>query len=384
MALEPENVIPVIHMARIAALERDTALLDSLVNRVRTLAASGGHTSATARREELEMGTLQAVVHRDSAKLRSLLDTLQQGTGLTLAITTWDVTAFPEDLDAAILLTSALASPNRIPAVRTVGYGWRGLIRLAQGRWNAAMIDLDSAAQFDRGAATAYRAYYSAAPFLANPESLAAIRPSLASIAPPAAPPPADATIHFTAHQGHYQHYRQYLVGLYAALAGDYAQAERAAATLKSMPGNIDQVKLGSNLALGIRAEVALLQGDSAAALAQLEQLDQQISYLLPITTPFYFNARELYRRAQILEGMGRTEDALRWYAGLDALSSLDGIYLVQSLVKRAELCEKLGRRDEARTHYARVLRLMPNPEPMFQATHQKAQAGLQRLSPSR
>jgi eukaryotic-like serine/threonine-protein kinase len=384
IALEPENLIPLIHMARIAAMERNPALLDTLVNRVREVAASGGQTSATARSEVLEMGMLQAVVHRDSARMRVLLDSLGRGTSLTMAITLWDVAAFPEDLDAAVWLASALASGTRNPEVRAVGYAWRGLLRLAQGQWNPAMIDLDSASHFDPGAATAYRAYYSAAPFLARPESLAVLRPGLSTIAAPAAPLPPDATIHFTAHQGHYQYYRLYLVGLYAALAGDYAQAERSAASLKSMTGNIDRVKLGSNLALGIRSEVALQQGDTAAALAQLEQLDQQISYLLPITTPFYFNARELYRRAEILERMGRTEDALRWYAGLDALSTLDLVYLVQSLVKRGELSEQLGRRDEARAHYERVVRLMPNPEPMFQPTREKARAGLQRLSPSR
>ena len=384
VALEPANVIPLIHLARIAALERDTVLLDSLINRVRILGAGSGQTSASARQEELEMGMLQAVVHRDSARTFMLLDSLDRSTSLTLAITTWDVAAFTEAWEAAIRLTTTMARGTRVPAVRAVGYAWRGLLLLSWGQWNAAMLDLDSAASFDPGVALAYRAYYSAAPFLAIPETLAVIRPRLSAIAPPATPPPADATIHFTAHQGHYDHYRHYLVGLYAALAGEYAQAERSAATLKSMPGNVDQRKLGSNLSVGIRGEMALQQGDTAAALAQFEQLDQQISYLLPITTPFYFNARELYRRAQILEWMGRTEDALRWYAGLDALSTLDGVYLVQSLVKRGELSEQQGQRDAARAHYERVIRILRNPEPMFRPTLQKAREGLQRLSPSR
>ena len=384
MALEPDNLTPLIHVARIAALDRNTALIDTLVRRVAAIQAGSGQTAAAARAEALELGMLQAVAHRDSAGMTAILDSMNQATNLTLAITAWDVAAFAEDWDAAARLTTIMASATRNPAVRAVGYSWRACLRMGQGRWQEAMTDFDSARQFDPGAAIAYRAYYSAAPFLMNAESLAVIRPGLSSISPPAVPPPAEATVHYSVHQGHYVHYRHYLVGLYAAIAGDYDQAERSATALVSLPGNDDQTKLGNNLAAGIRSEVALKQDKPAEALAQLERVDQQISYLLPIATPFYFNARELYRRAEILEGMGRMEDALRIYAGIDAQTTLDVVYLPQSLLKRADLTERLGRREEARGYYERIMRLLTNPEPMFQPTLDQARAGLQRLSPSR
>jgi tetratricopeptide (TPR) repeat protein len=246
------------------------------------------------------------------------------------------------------------------------------------------MVDFDSASQFDPGVATAYRAYFTAAPFLMVPESLAAIRPTLGAISAPSVPPPTDATIHFTVHQGNYGYYRHYLVGLYAAMAGDYALAERSAATLSALTGTTDQGKLGSNLAIGIRSEIALRQGRPADALAQLDRLDLQIPYLLPITTPFYFNARERYRKAEILEGMGKTEDALRWYTSIDAQMPFDVVYLPPSLLKRAELSERLGRTGDARALYQRVLRLVPHPDPGFQSLLDRARAGRQRLSPSR
>ena len=381
MAYEPDNLIPLIHLGRIAAGDRDTMLLDSIVTQVQAVWAKSGQTTAAARAEELEMAMLQAVVREDSAAIRRTLDSLSQATSLTLAITTWDVASFPEEFEAASAITGLMADDSRDPVVRAVGYAWRGLLRMGEGRWSRAMNDLDSASVFDPGMAIAYRAYFRAAPFLPPaPDSLAAERRRLSAIAPPATPPPADATVHFNVHQGLYHHYRHYLTGLYAALAGEYPAAERSAAALSALTGTPDQLKLAKNLALGIRSEIALRQGRQAEALRMLEALDDKVSYLFRLTTPFYSNARERWRGAQLLEGMGRLEEALRWYRGLDNQSSLDALYLAPSILKRGQISERIGHNVTARTHYERVLRLLRRAEPQFQPMAAEARAGLSRL----
>jgi tetratricopeptide (TPR) repeat protein/tRNA A-37 threonylcarbamoyl transferase component Bud32 len=385
MALEPDNLIPLIHLARIAAGDRDTALLDTLVAQVRTVRSRSGQTAAAARAEEIELSMLEAVVHRDSAAIRANLDSLSQGTSLTLAITLWDVAAFSEDLDAAARIADLLASTSRNSTIRATGYAWRGTLRLGQGRWQAAMVDFDSASQFDPGVAIAYRTYFRTAPFLTDlPGSLAAERLSLRLIEPPAIAPGADATVHFAIHQGLYGYYRTYLTGLYAALSDDSAAAENSAAALSAASGSSDQMKLAGNLALGIRSEILLRQGRSAEALSLLEQLNDNIPYLLRLTTPFYSNARERYRRAELLEGMRRLDEALVWYASLDNQSSLDAMYLAPSLLKRGKISEQRGRMETARSHYQRVLDLLQKAEGAFVPMVEEARAGLNRVSSKR
>jgi tetratricopeptide (TPR) repeat protein len=376
MSLEPDNLIPLIHLARIAAAEKDTALLDTLVAQVRKVRSGSGQTAAAARAEEIELAMLEAVVHRDSAAIQANLDSLGQGTTLTLAITLWDVAAFAEDLDAAARIADQMASASRNPAIRATGYAWRGALRLGQGRWQAAMVDFDSASRFDPGVAIAYRTYFRAAPFLENlPGSLAAEQPSLRLIEPPAIGPETGATIHYAIHQGLYGYYRDYLTGLYAALSDDYAAAERSAAALSVTPGSPDQRKLAHNLALGIRSEVLLRQGRPAEALSLLERLEDNIPYLLRITSPFYSNARERYRRAALLESMGRLDDALLWYASFDNQSSLDAMYLAPSLIKRARISERLGNHEAARSHYQRAAGLLQKAEGAFVPMAEEARA---------
>jgi tetratricopeptide (TPR) repeat protein len=202
----------------------------------------------------------------------------------------------------------------------------------------------------------------------------------LSRIVTPATESPAEAAIQFPVHQALYPHYRTYLQGLYAAMANDRASAERSAALLKSLTGSEDEQRLARNLALGIRAEIAMRQGQRTEALTLLKQRDDRMPYLLRLTSPFYSGARERYRRAELLEQSGQLEEALRWYAGLDNQSYLDVAYLAPSLLKRGQISEQLGRRDAAAGFFRRVLALWSDADPEFKPMVEEARAGLERV----
>ncbi len=380
VSFEPDNLIPLIHLARMAAADNDTAGLDTLVAKVKRIRAASGQTVAAARAEEQELAMLQAVVHRDTAAMRQVLDSLRLGTSLTVAITVLDVASYAEDLPAGLAVVALLTSPSRNPVIRANGFLMASAVHLGMGKWAAARRDLDSARTLDPGLATAYDAYFQAAPFVQSPaESLAAARPRLSAIAAPGIEPPADASIQFTIHRDLYDHYRLYLQGLYAALARDYPAAARAADGLVALRSFGDQVKLARNLAAGIRAEIALGQGNPGEALRVLEGGDYRLSYLLQLS-PFFSGPRERYLRADLLERQGRETEALHWFATLDDKAYLGLPYLTPSLIRRGRLLERLGRNDEARRDYRRAVALWNDPDPMFRPMLEEARAGLKRV----
>jgi serine/threonine-protein kinase len=380
---EPHNLIPLIHLARLAAFDRDTAELDSLVTRVRMVRARAGQTTAAARAEELELAMLETVVHQDSVGMERVLADLAQATSLNLAITLWDVAAFTYDFDAARRIAVLLASPSRETGERAVAYGLKGLMSLGQGRWRQALAEFDSADQLTPGLGTSYRAYFLASPFRPVPDNLTEIRQALTTIRQPSTPPPPAASVFFRVHFDIANHARIYLQGLYAALAGDFGSASRSANEVETLPGNEDQRKLSRSFGGGIRAEIALRQGDSAQALRHLLQAREDVSYLLR-NTPFYTGMRERYRRGELLERSGRNEEALRWYSTLESQGPADPAYLAPSFLARGRVNEKLNRPDSAAAYYGRMLQLWKNADPEFLPLIEEARAGLNRVSGQR
>ena len=378
LAAEPYNLIPMIHLAPLAADDRDTLELDSLVDRVRAVRAQTGQTVAAARAEELELTMLAAAAHHDTLAMNRALGELDHGTVLTLMITLWDVAAFTNDFATARRLGALIASPTREPAARAVGYGMKGILAIGMGQWDQAKADFDSADQMTPGFGTSLWAYYLIAPFAPHAD-LREVQRSLDRVRQPATPPAPNSGVFFRVHYDISRHARLYLEGMYAALADDFGAAARSATELEASPGTVDQRKLGRNLAQGIRAEVALRQGDSAQSLQHLGRAMEPVTYLLHASA-FYAGARERYRRGQLLEQAGKNEEALHFFTMLESQNFVESAYLAPSLLARGRISEKIGRGDAAAQHYARVLELWKDADPALQPMVDSARAGLQRL----
>ncbi len=103
-------------------------------------------------------------------------------------------------------------------------------------------------------------------------------------------------------------------------------------------------------------------------------------SYLLTVNSSFYGLNYERYMRAELLNALGRYEEAAAWYCSFLEHSTYDVAFLGPSHLRRAELYEKLGRTDEAARHYNRFLELWSDADPEFQPLVAYARERLARL----
>jgi hypothetical protein len=131
--------------------------------------------------------------------------------------------------------------------------------------------------------------------------------------------PPASASTGSLARDTVRPQVREYLRGMLSARLGDASAAERAAVAVERSAGSWENLAASRRLAAGVRAELALSRGDSAAALTLLERMriEEPTGYLA--RTPFYAAVYERLRLGQLLRRAGREEEAARWLAALGA-----------------------------------------------------------------
>jgi tetratricopeptide (TPR) repeat protein len=116
----------------------------------------------------------------------------------------------------------------------------------------------------------------------------------------------------------------------------------------------------------GLRARLAWQAGRAPEALALLEGLEAQDSQGDIAVIPFVSRANERFLHGEVLESLGRHEDALRWFASL-GYGSVSEIPLRASAYRRqADILQRLGKRDEAAKLMARVADLWHNADPEF------------------
>jgi hypothetical protein len=82
------------------------------------------------------------------------------------------------------------------------------------------------------------------------------------------------------------------------------------------------------------------------------------------------------------LDELGRSEEALRWYASV-ADSVLDLVLLAPAHYRSGEICERLGRREEAVYHYSRVAEMWQDCDPELRSVLEGARERLKSLGAS-
>jgi DNA-binding SARP family transcriptional activator/tetratricopeptide (TPR) repeat protein len=148
---------------------------------------------------------------------------------------------------------------------------------------------------------------------------------------------------------------RLYLQGRLSVVLGDFKGADAFADLLRKLPERRETPTENANLALAIRAHLAVQSGDTALALKRLDSISPQ--------KPFFVLGQhygaETVLRAEILIQQRRFADAARWY-------SRAGIYEAHDFKRRGELAERLGRRAEAAEHYRRMTDLLAECDPVL------------------
>jgi hypothetical protein len=193
--------------------------------------------------------------------------------------------------------------------------------------------------------------------------------------------------VFFNAHDGVHAILRAYLLGVVSTRLGDLATAERYAADLAREKGPPTATALPHDLALEVRAEIAIAQGSRETALALLRQRSGESWYEYHFASPFFSGSRARYLQANLeaaqAKGDGDVRRAVTLLSSFEGYAAYDLIYEAPARLRRAALYERLGDRRAAAADYARVLMLWKDCDVELQPVVDSARAGLARVGPS-
>lgn len=370
LALEPEHVESLIHLARIDARRGDRARL------IEHLAPLLGDSEERDR--ALELRAMRAAVLRDSTERERVIADAARYGNETVMVTLFGTAAHAGDLDLALRLAALLEDPAEPAWYRAIGHGMSAQLELALGRWSAARRELENLEAIDPVSTLIIAAVFTASPFTpATPAEIQAILDRLAEPGALSNTGPSAAI----AHPGNLfsPFMRLYLAGLLEAKLGRIEQALGRAAALEALGGTPGDPELGSGLARSIRAAVAWHDDDARAAHDQLRHAPLGAQYL-KATIGFAAQAYERFLIGESLAALGRRTDAIRWFATFPEPAAYDLIYLAPSHLRRAEIFDRLGDRAAAIRHYARFIELWLDCDPELRPMVEEARRRLAEL----
>lgn len=369
--LDPQNEGALLHLARIAAMQRRAGELERLSGILDEL----DRTSAPA----LEVRGLRAVLGGEpEALLRTAeeLRALQVRHGERILAAMWVV--FYADGPEPLRHLAPLLLEWRHPDVRAAGHVLLALEKGARGRWASAEESLRRAHPLNPVWATELRKLWSAAPFRPLPKD-APVDPAPTEVTSEGrATLPESPTTAFLV--GHMRldlddGLRRHLDGLRGILSGDVERGLEIAAALDEAGD-----PLLPNLAIGLRAEALRRTAGSAAALEALDALPLSRPYEGAWISPFWALSRERWLRAEALHEAGRVAEALRTYDTFDEGPVWDLAYRAPAHLRRAWIHDRLGHPTAALDHYRRVLELWEDPDPELEPLVELARARVRAL----
>ncbi|MDB4874044.1 MAG: hypothetical protein JWM41_490 [Gemmatimonadetes bacterium] len=336
LALDPQNAGILAHASRVAAMARDRPWFDSLAARITALAPEAART--------MELHVLRAFTFGDRAARNTaayeMLLTPEAGRRAVFQIA---AATSPSPGDVAELLGPALMAGRSFQSYEEGQLLVCAQITLAGGRMRRAWSMVDSAAMLNPRRAREFRAVFALAPL--PDASTSARRAALADLATP-----------YNAGDARRlgEPLRAYLRAALSIRLADIPAALRFASALDSLPpAEESTVAYSRRFARLIRAEVEQRAGRPQQALVLLGEPQVLPDFRLPFVWS-YPVAHERFLRAEILESLGRNEEALRWYATFPDPNAYDFMFVSAARFRSAELLERMGQRGRAAAEYDR------------------------------
>jgi tetratricopeptide (TPR) repeat protein len=295
------------------------------------------------------------------------------------AVTALEVATYADDIEGADRFGRALAEPRRPRDVQ--GYGHRLLAQtaVARGQWRTAQREIAAAAPFDSTAALELRSLLVVLPIL--PVSRAALEDVRAARErwQPGGYQSAD-DIHWKTHLGLHPALRLYELGLVSARLGDTLAVLAYVRRLEPAPndslGGDTRRVARETFAHSLRARVADARGRTQEALTELERADWP-----RIAPSFMSEALDRDYRADLLQRLGRLDDARGWYRSIAQRATYELPYLAPSRLQLARLAESERAPDLAARHYRAFLRTWHSPDPDLAPQVHTAQQRLSALA---
>jgi serine/threonine-protein kinase len=324
---------------------------------------------------------VQAFRKHDPEAQEEAMSLLRAGPDALAYEATRFVATLTGDFAAAHRIARILAAADRPPELHGIAYILDAFLELASGRLASARTSLARAAPLHPARALEYRGLFAALPFLPDdPNELRSVREALTGWDASAVPRLHHLNPNYSLHHDAYPVLRLYLLGVLAARSGDPEALEKAA-ELDAVVGAGDLERLARDLALGVRARLAAVRGETETALGFLERAGMESRCTcIVLQSPFYMYTAERWLRAELLQQLERYEEALRWYDSLVQSSLYELIYLAPAHLNRARIHERLGHRLQAAAHDRHVLSLWNECDAELRPVLDEAAVRLQRM----
>jgi tetratricopeptide (TPR) repeat protein len=354
LSMEPRDAMSLWHLSNIAARQRRITDLDSLTQR---------YIQANPHPIQVAIARAQrAIVVGDTAELARFMSQMREASDDPAQPAVGFLTFTTGDLEAGRRLWGLITDPSRARGTRVLAYKTLAQIELISGRWRAAQVRLDTMAMLDPVTAFEHRALFALWPLQQVPRAeLVAIRDSL--VRWKASPGPTNETSLIAEVSPAHPYLRLYLLGLFAARLGEPSAALRYAAELERRSRAAFSPVFVADLGRTVAAEVARAGGRPQAALHILDQARFWTRIDVPATgfSPFYLREYERFIRAELLNALGRSDEALKSYVQMaDNLFHLGA----PAHLRVAQIYDQRGDRRKAVDHYARFIALWKDCDP--------------------
>jgi tetratricopeptide (TPR) repeat protein len=294
--------------------------------------------------------------------------------GRVPTITALDVAVKADDLEGSERFGQWLTASSQPPDLQGFGHRLLAQARLARGQWREARREVELATRFDPVPALELWSLFAALPFVRLPrEEIAAARSAVRRWE--ARAEPATPYEHTTSHSGLHPFLRLHRLGLLDARLGDTAASLRSARALDRASSAPTTGRYARTLAQSIRAHVSAAGGRDDAALGLLEAAGWEAA-----ASVFVSEAYDRLFRAELLEQLGREEEALGWYHSIAERAAYELVYLAPAHRHQAEIYERRGQRDLAARHYRKFIELWKDADAELQPEVQKAREQLAKL----
>jgi hypothetical protein len=313
--IEPDHVGAMLHLVRISGIQRQKQEMLDLIERILRVSPESD--------QALAMRALRAFTTGDAAAIAQVTEELQIARAITVAIAFSDVALYSGNLAGAEHLARSFIQVARSAELRALCHVQVAHVALAQGKLDVADEELRKATRLDETWGLESRALFAALPFVPMSDSdVRSARDALAAWDPTRVPP--SSFIVFAMHNGLHPAFRAYLLGLLELRLRDPAAAS---ARLQELYGMESREGLVRSLVVELRARLARADGKPAEALALLERSRPELWFQLTVASPFFSLASQRFLRAELLEQVGRTEEAAGWYGAIAERSPYEVIY---------------------------------------------------------
>ena len=362
LARDSGNGEALIHLARIAYLEGKRTEVDTLLRRV----LATGQAS-----DVVETRAFRAFALGDGPGQKRVTQLIRADPARVPAVTALEVAVRADDLEGSERFGRWLTGESQAPDLQGFGHRMLAQAALARGQWRQAQQEVEAARRFDLTPALELWSLFAALSFMPLPQSeIVSVREAVrrwdARGEPPALPE------HTTAHSGLHPYLRLHRLGLLDTRLGDTATALRQAQALDRASDSSTAGSFAHTLAQSIRAHVAAAGGRYPEALARLESAGWEAA--APV---FASEAYDRYFRAELLERLGREDEALGWYAAIAERAAYELVYLAPAHRRQAEIYERRGQRALAARHYRRFIELWNRADPELQPAVAEARTRL-------